>query len=98
MTMNPGIMPNMMIAETAGKLFDGGCHCGALWFRVIGPAGKILIRYFYDCVCTARLSWAGIDEVLDHFHLIKDASLKWYNSSAIVKRSFCRDCAVSLFY
>ena len=72
--------PDMMIAETAGKLFDGGCHCGAVWFRVPGPVGKILICHCYDCMRTARLGWSRIDVMLDRFDIVKDASLKWYDN------------------
>jgi len=30
MTENPEMMSEMIIAATAGKVFDGGCHCGAV--------------------------------------------------------------------
>ena len=83
---------------TEGKVCDGGCHCGAVRVRVTGPVGKILICHCYDCRCTAGLSWAGIDAALDRFNLAKDASLKWYDSSAIAERGFCGDCVTSLFY
>jgi len=96
--MMPNIMPEMVIAATAGKIYTGGCHCGAVRFRVTGPVGKILICHCYDCRRTAGLSWAGIDAALDRFDLVKDASLKWYDSSAIAKRGFCGDCGASLFY
>ena len=92
------MMPEMMTAATAGKVFDGDCHCGAVRFRVTGPVGKILICHCYDCMRTAGLSWDGIDVALDRFDLVKDASLKWYDSSAIAKRGFCDDCGASLFY
>ncbi len=98
MTENPEMMPEMIIAATAGKVFDGGCHCGAVRFRVTGPVGKILICHCYDCMRTAGLSWACIDVALDRFDLVKDASLKWYDSSVIAKRGFCGDCGASLFY
>ena len=41
-TENPEMMPEMIIAATARKVFDGGCHCGAVRFRVTGPLGKNL--------------------------------------------------------
>ena len=42
--------------------------------------------------------FTGIDAAPDHFDLVKDAGLRWYNSSAIVKRGFCGDSGASLFY
>ena len=35
---------------------------------------------------------------LGHFDLVKDASLKWYDSFAIAKHVFRGDCGTSLFY
>ena len=82
-----------------------GCACGAVFrvtvYWVTGPVGKILICHCHDCMRTAGLSWAGVDAALDRFDLVKDAGLKWYDSSAIAKRGFCGfcgDCGASLFY
>ena len=36
--------------------------------------------------------------MLGRFDLVKGASLRWYDSLAIVKRGFCGDCWASLFY
>ena len=97
MTENPEVMSEMIIAATAGRVFDGGCHCGAVRSRVTGPVGKILIFHCNDCMRTTGLSWTGIDAALDRFDLVIDASLKWYDSSAIAKHGFCGDCGASLF-
>ena len=75
MSQNSDIAPAMMSPATAGKVFDGGCHCGAVRFRVTGPVGKILICHCHDCMRTAGLSWAGVDAALDRFDLVKDAGL-----------------------
>ena len=60
-----------MIAETAGKIFTGGCHCSAVRFWVTGPVGKILICHCHDCMRTAGLSWAGIDAALNRFDFLE---------------------------
>ena len=49
-------------------------------------------------MCTAGLSWAGIDVKQDHSDLVKDVNLKCYDSSTIAKRGFCGDWGASLFY
>ena len=77
------MMPDMMITETAGKFFDGGCNCGTVRTRTTEPVDKILICHCYDCMRTVRLSSGGIDLALNRFDLVKDASLKWCSSSAI---------------
>ena len=38
------------IAETEGRSFDGGCHCGAIRFRVQGPLRQILMCHCSDCL------------------------------------------------
>ena len=40
MTENSDMMPEMMIAATAGKAFDGDCHCGEVRVWVTGSVGK----------------------------------------------------------
>jgi len=89
---------DMVIAETTGKIFDGGCHCGQVRFRVSGPVGKILLCHCYDCMRIAGLSWGASDVPMHQFNLVKDDGLRWYNSSAIAKRGFCHHCGSSLFY
>ena len=37
------------IAETEGRSFDGGCHCGAIRFRVQGPLRQILMCHCSEC-------------------------------------------------
>ena len=70
-------IPEIMIAAAAGKAFDGGCHRGAVRFRVTGSVGKILICHCYDFMRNAGLNWVGIDVALDRFDLVKSTSLKW---------------------
>ena len=55
-----------VIAETAGKIFTGGCHCGAVRFRVTGPIGKILVCHCSDCRRMAGMSWgpAGLTKTV----------------------------------
>ena len=54
--MMPEMIPETMIAATAGRVFDGGCHLGAARFRVIEPVGKNSICHCYDYMRTAGLS------------------------------------------
>jgi len=89
---------DMLLAATAGKHFDGGCHCGQVRFRTIGPLGKLLICHCSDCMRIAGMSWGATDVAFDRFELLRDDGLKWYDSSAIAKRGFCGNCGSSLFY
>ncbi len=38
------------IAETEGRSFDDGCHCGAIRFPVQDPLRKILMCHCSDCL------------------------------------------------
>ena len=89
---------DMMIAATAERVFDGSCHCSAVRFWVAGTVVKVLIFHCYNCMRTAGLNQASINVALVRFDLVKDASLKWYDSSAIVERGFFYDCGAPLFY
>ena len=87
-----------MIAATAGKVFDGGSHYGAVRFWMNWLVGKVLICHCYNCMRTNGLSLAGIAVALDRFDVVKDISLKWHDGSAIAKRGIGgNDCGVSLF-
>ena len=48
-----------VIAETAVKIFTGGCHYGALRVRITGPIGKILVYHCSDCRRIAGVSWGA---------------------------------------
>ena len=42
------------IAETEGRSFDGGCHCGAIRFCVRDPLRQILMCHCSDCLKNQR--------------------------------------------
>lgn len=47
------------IAETEGRSFDGGCHCGAIRVRLKGSLRKILMRHCSDCLKISGTSWGA---------------------------------------
>ncbi len=87
------------ITGTEDKYFDGGCHCGAVRFRLIGPLTPLLICHCDDCRRISGTSWASTS-VPDHCFKITSSSnaLRWYDSSSWAKRGFCSTCGACMFY
>lgn len=86
------------IAITKDKIFDGGCHCAGIRFRLTGPLRQALICHCRDCFRIAGLSWGSTSVADNRFDLKADQTLDWYESSVWAKRGFCTRCGASLFY
>ena len=57
------MIPEMMMPATAGKVFDGGCHCGAVRFRA-----------WYDSSANAERGFCG-DRLTSLFYWLHTASV-----------------------
>ena len=66
------------IAETEGRSFDGGCHCGAIRFRVQGPFRKILMCHCGDCLKISGTSWGASAAHADNLDWLTEARPRWY--------------------
>ncbi len=79
------------------RTFEGGCHCGAVRFRVTTAAREVL-----ECNCSiCRMK--GILHLIvlpDQFELIRGAeALTTYTfNTGVAKHIFCRVCGVQPFY
>lgn len=79
-------------------VIDGGCHCGAVRYRILGDAMTHALCHCTDCRRHAgapMVSWtmyAG-----EAVQIIK-GSPKTYASSEHGRRQFCPDCGTGLFY
>ena len=51
------------IPSTAGQIFHGRCHCGAITLSVTGPLRQILACHCDDCRRLAGASWATTAEL-----------------------------------
>ena len=86
------------IAETDGRSFDGGCHCGAIRFRLQRPLRKILMCHCSDFMKITRKSWCASAADADNLHSLTEARLRWYRSSDWAERGFCSECGSQMFY
>ena len=76
----------------------GGCLCGAVRFRVTGP-----LRDVVNCHCSMCQKLHGVFGAhskarKNDIEIVEDRGLKWYRTSGIAQRGFCRECGSSLFW
>jgi hypothetical protein len=76
----------------------GQCLCGAVTFSILGdlPAPDA-------CHCRQCRAWSGhyfasTDVLKTALVIEQDGDLRWYASSAKVRRGFCAQCGSSLFW
>ena len=77
---------------------EGGCHCGAIRFRVKEPLRQILVCHCSDCLKLFGTSWGVSAAMLDHLTYLGKARPRWYRSSSWAERGFCADCEAQIFY
>ena len=78
--------------------FDGGCHCGAVRFRIVVDEGQEI----FDCNCSI-CDKKGILHLLvpeDRFTLLSgaDALAVYTFNTGVAKHTFCRHCGIHAFY
>ncbi len=82
---------------TADEHLEGGCHCGAVRFRVRAPARALL-----DCNCSIcrRKGFLHLIARAEDFTLLRgDEELVTYTfGTHVAKHHFCRVCGISPFY
>ena len=77
----------------------GSCFCGAVQFEIDLPS-----KWCAHCHCTmcrrihgaGYVTWVGVDS--EHFRLLSDKELHWFESSPGARRGFCKTCGSSLFF
>ncbi|MCG3146130.1 MAG: hypothetical protein HONDAALG_03985 [Gammaproteobacteria bacterium] len=80
------------------SLHQGGCECGAVRYRVRGAMRGVVNCHCKQCRRMHGHFGAYTSVARDQLTLINDAGLKWYRSSATVRRGFCSHCGASLFW
>ncbi len=79
-------------------MHQGSCLCGAVKFSISGALGS-----GSACHCQQCRQWTGhfladTEIQLKNLHIECSDQLKWYQSSAKVRRGFCAGCGSSLFF
>ncbi|ANY21410.1 Glutathione-dependent formaldehyde-activating enzyme [Tsuneonella dongtanensis] len=76
----------------------GGCHCGAVRYRVEGEPQHVALCHCSDCRKSAgapAVAWAAFAE--DEL-VVEQGEVTTFNSSGASMRSFCPTCGTGLFF
>ena len=76
----------------------GSCLCGAVRYEVAGPLRDVTLCHCAMCRKTHGHIGAYTAVPKDALRLIEPRGLKWYRSSDIARRGFCRECGGTLFW
>ncbi|MGE4429763.1 MAG: GFA family protein [Sphingobium sp.] len=77
---------------------EGGCHCGAVRYRLEGEPMHVALCHCNDCRKSAgapMVSWAMFEEKA---LTVTQGEPRTRNSSGTAMRSFCPACGTGLFY
>lgn len=86
------------MSEISNPDVTGGCACGAVRFAASGPLRPVIACHCETCRRTSGHYWASTQVYDEHFELLEDRGLKWFESSSFAKRGFCGECGSSLFF
>ena len=78
--------------------YEGGCHCGAIRYRLEGEPAHVALCHCSDCRKSAGapvVSWAMFGEGA---LTVTKGEPRTRNSSGAAMRSFCPECGSGLFY
>lgn len=76
----------------------GGCHCGAVRYRVDGPLRPVVACHCVQCRKTSGHFVAATSAARGDVAVEGTDALRWYQSSADARRGFCGICGSSLFW
>ena len=81
-----------------GRIFTGGCQCGAVRYRAEGTLDDPHICHCRMCPKAAGNYFLPLANIAREDFRIVRGQPAWYRSSDLVRRGFCRDCGTPLFY
>jgi len=84
--------------DPCSKIWEGGCLCGKVRFRVRGPLADVLACHCRQCRRMSGHYYAATAAPHEALEITESAGLAWYQSSAASRRGFCRECGSSLFF
>ena len=73
-------------------MLTGHCLCGAVSFKVTGALNPPDGCHCSLCRRQSGHFWASTDVERDKLKLSGEEHLSWYQSSARIRRGFCRHC------
>lgn len=83
---------------TSANGIEGGCHCGAIRYRVEGEAKTHALCHCTDCRRHSGAPMVGWTMYAASACTVTRGTPKLYASSEHGRRYFCPDCGTGLFY
>jgi hypothetical protein len=88
----------MTLGQDKPPRATGRCLCGAMRYEIRGPLRPVVNCHCGQCLRTHGNVAAYTSAARSDLVLTEERGLKWYRSSEIARRGFCRDCGASLFW
>ncbi|MCH8810085.1 MAG: GFA family protein, partial [Proteobacteria bacterium] len=88
----------MAAREEPALRATGRCLCGAVRYQIRGPLRPVVNCHCGQCRRTHGNVAAYTSAARADLVLTEDRGLKWYRSSEVARRGFCRNCGASLFW
>jgi hypothetical protein len=79
------------------KIYEGGCHCGRVKFRVQGDLDAVTVC---NCSICSKKGYVHMIVPRDQFELLRgaDAISTYTFNTGVAKHTFCRHCGIHSFY
>ena len=79
-------------------MLTGGCQCGAVRLAVEGEPEGVHVCHCRMCQKAVGGPFAVIVPVLKPGFRVTRGAIAWFESSAVARRGFCRDCGTPLIF
>ncbi len=79
-------------------MHEGSCLCGAIQFTVSGQLGAGEMCHCQQCRQWTGHIYASTEVPRVALSIKDDSRLKWYHSSAKIRRGFCADCGSPMLF
>lgn len=76
----------------------GSCLCGEVVYEVHGPLRNVIACHCLQCRKQTGHYMAATSARRADLRMVKDAGLRWYQSSQQARRGFCGVCGSVLFW
>ena len=76
----------------------GSCLCGAVAFEIHGALSDVTACHCNQCRKQTGNYWASTHCADVDLKFTTQNGLKWFQSSSLAKRGFCKECGSTLFW
>ena len=76
----------------------GSCDCGGVVFEITGRPAPVIACHCDQCRKSSGHFWASAAVAHANFAIKSDATLRWFQSTDVVRKGFCRGCGATLFW